>query len=224
MEIKPVELVRKPKPFDRDEAARAYDRSHSGQTPRPVFIREKGRLRVFQQDPAPFYEAGFREILATRMRGLPILNPRMNVKVLPFKRIGPHWFGVAVTPWSVQAVLACGEKARWKPVAAGAEIDIPLPSGPFTFLGVADSVLGQYLMCSLKSPVTDFADQAAAEAFAGVCLQLMLSKKKEDVPEDEPGEKLTPARPVKPAKSLSDPVTRRALFSDFTDGGADESH
>lgn len=220
MEIKPVELVRKPKPFDRDEAARAYDRSHTGQTPRPVFIREEGRLRVFQQDPAPFYEAGFREILATRMRGLPILNPRMNVKVLPFKQIGPHWFGVAVTPWSVQAVLACGDKARWKPVAAGAEIDIPLPSGPFTFLGVADSVLGQYLMCSLKSPVTDFADQAAAEAFAGVCLQLMLSKKKEDVPE----EKLTPARPVKPAKSLSDPVTRRALFSDFTDGGADESH
>ena len=106
MEIKPVELVRKPKPFDRDEAARAYDRSHTGQTPRPVFIREEGRLRVFQQDPAPFYEAGFREILATRMRGLPILNPRMNVKVLPFKRIGPHWFGVAVTPWSVQAVLA----------------------------------------------------------------------------------------------------------------------
>ena len=146
MEIKPVELVRKPKPFDRDEAARAYDRSHTGQTPRPVFIREEGRLRVFQQDPAPFYEAGFREILATRMRGLPILNPRMNVKVLPFKRIGPHWFGVAVTPWSVQAVLACGDKARWKPVAAGAEIDIPLPSGPFTFLGVADSVLGQYLM------------------------------------------------------------------------------
>lgn len=110
MEIKPVELVRKPKPFDRDEAARAYDRSHTGQTPRPVFIREEGRLRVFQQDPAPFYEAGFREILATRMRGLPILNPRMNVKVLPFKRIGPHWFGVAVTPWSVQAVLACGDQ------------------------------------------------------------------------------------------------------------------
>ena len=55
MEIKPVELVRKPKPFDRDEAARAYDRSHTGQTPRPVFIREEGRLRVFQQDPAPFY-------------------------------------------------------------------------------------------------------------------------------------------------------------------------
>ena len=58
MEIKPVELVRKPKPFDRDEAARAYDRSHTGQTPRPVFIREEGRLRDFQQIQATFNESG----------------------------------------------------------------------------------------------------------------------------------------------------------------------
>lgn len=160
-------------------------------------MKDAIRPRVFSSDPAIFFAAGFERIRQERMQGLDLLNPRLNVHALPFRRTGCHWIGVVVTPWSVAAVIACGDLNRWKRLPAGKPFDIPLAGGDFTFLSVRDTVLGEYLMCSLKSPVHEFADQAAADAFAKTCLAMMTTR---------PGTQQTPT--VEPPA-----LSRRALFT-----------
>ena len=203
MEERPVTLVRAPRPWNQGKAAEAYEKSHPA-APRSDFKPEEGRLRVFAADPAPFFAAGFEEVLQRRMKGLPIVSPHLAVRVLPFKCTGCHWIGAVVTPWSVQAVFACGDRTHWKSLPAGVTVDLKLAGGDFTFLCVKDSILGQYLMCSLKSPVHDFADQAAADAFAKTCLDLMTTKAADEA------EKPVKARQ---ASQLSAPISRRGLFT-----------
>lgn len=192
----PVTLISRPKAFDRDKAARAYEKEH----PEFAELRMKAmrarhagtQLRVFQNEPSQFFVNGMNEILATRMHGLPIVNPKLSVRARPFVKTSlengtPVWFGVIVTPWSVQAILAPAQRQGWKFVPAGAVDDVELEGGVFRFMSCADSTLGHYRMCSLKSPVFDFADQATADAFAAACLELMLGRRElVEEPEEEP--------------------------------------
>ena len=160
-------------------------------------MKDAIRPRVFSSDPMIFFASGFERIRRERMQGLDLLNPRLNVHVLPFRRTGCHWIGIVVTPWSVAAVIACGDLNRWRRLPAGKTFDISLAGGDFTFLSVRDTVLGEYLMCSLKSPVHEFADQAAADAFAKTCLQMMTTR---------PVTQKTPA-------GTTAALSRRALFT-----------
>ena len=155
------------------------------------------RLRVFTCDPSHFFAAGFERIRQERMQGLDLINPRLNVHASAFRRTGCHWIGTVVTPWSVVAVIACGDRKRWKSSAAGETLNVPLTGGDFTFLTVKDAVLGEYLLCALKSPVHDFADQAAADAFAETCLTMMTTK---------------PASPQAPSSEAAS-LTRRMFLS-----------
>ena len=202
MQDRPLDAAPTLRPRKPAEAAHQYEEKHPA-APR-LFEHLNGRLRVFATDPAPFFAAGLEEVLQRRMKSLPITATNLAVRVLPFKRTGCHWIGTAVTPWSVQAIFACGDKTHWKVLPAGVAVDLKLAGGEFTFLSVKDSILGQYLMCSLKSPVTDFADQAAADAFARVCLELMTTKG-----EKTPVASQSMPRESRPAAHMS----RRELFT-----------
>lgn len=110
----PVSFLRRPKPFDREAAMRAYEKEH----PEALEARMQAlknrhagtNLKIFSSDPQHFFEAGFTEILATRMAGLPIVNAKLSVAATPFVRIHidqtQAWIGVVVTPWAVMAILA----------------------------------------------------------------------------------------------------------------------
>lgn len=136
-------------------------------------MTDTGLLRSFSENPTAFFVNGFNAVLREKMQGLPILAPHLTVQAPPFVRVGTHWLGVVATPWSVVAVCACGNRSRWALHSAGTEYPVDLPGGRFTFLATADDVLGGALLCSLKSPVRDFEDDAAAAAFARTCLTLM---------------------------------------------------
>lgn len=165
--------------------------------------------RSFQTDPQPFFQAGFQKVLEKRMQGLPILAPHIRVRVLPFRRVDDKWLGVAVTPWSVQALLAPAQAKNWKRIRPGVNVDETLPGGDFTFLAVMDSILGEYRMCSLKSPVSDFEDQAAAETFAKVCMDLMSTPQQDAEEPEEEGIALKPAVPAPREGAMS----RRAFLT-----------
>lgn len=147
---------------------------------RRLMPTEISRLRVFANSPAAHFEAGFREIAQTRMKGLPILNPRVSVRAENFRRWGNDWIGTVTTPWAIIVVYACGCRESWVDVPAGAYRTLELPAGDFPFLGCRDDLLGDFLSLSLVSPITEFEDQAAAEAVARISLQTILT-----VPEDE---------------------------------------
>ena len=202
----------------------------------------EGRLRAFDQSPIDHFEAGFHTIHETRMKGLPILNPRLSVKADNFRRWGNDWIGTVVTPWSILVVLACGSRGGWVSVPAGATRMIELPGGDFPFLGCIDPILGEYQMLGLLSPLHEIEDQAAAEAIAAYAITEMLTvPESEKMDIEEQGIPLTPlvspvqgqkAIPIKavPTGSLqteepkkeSKPLSRRAFFRRFSGSEAKE--
>ncbi len=213
----PVRFERKPRPFDRVAAAREYERLHPEAVANRIAAARRAvagtRLRVFATDPASFFAQGLSQILATRMAGLPIINPTLNVSALPFKRIQDKWLGVAVTPWSIQAIIACADRTTWRFFPAGSVITERLPGGEFSFLSVVDSILGHYRMCSLKSPVFDIADQTTAEAFAKIALDLLCGIKKIQEPQQAEGISLVASPVQDPNRGINwkTPVNKRDI-------------
>lgn len=116
----------------------------------------------------------FEEILVSRMQGLPILNPRLSVETLPLQHYGNEWLGILITPWSMNLIVLPINSGDWRHVPGDA-FDRHFPYGNYRFqVGHADGI-GRYALCSLFSPMFEFADQAATQATAAAALQTLLA-------------------------------------------------
>lgn len=149
-------------------------------------------------------EEVFTAIQRERMVGLPILNPRLAVAAVAAQRLGADWLVVLVTPWCMNIMLlpddAAVEWADWK---LGEAVHRALPAGRFGFICGTDPALGCFLMCSLFSPMQEFADQEAALATAEAAARELMT---------------APAAAAQPQEPLR---SRRALFG--LAGGAEET-
>lgn len=124
-------------------------------------------------------EARFRTIAAERMAGLPILNAALGVKAVGMCDWQGEWLSALVTPWFLNLVLmpVTPERAAVEAgtrAEVGAKRIVALPAGSFEFIWSHDEVLGPFSMCSLFSPVLEFADQETAEAAAAAALAAVL--------------------------------------------------
>ena len=149
----------------------------------------------------------FEGIARTRMLGVPVLNPALSVQALGFERVpadaAPEGgdepaagAGVLITPWFMNLI--------WLPLqhqppsrAPGQSRKRPLGCETFDFMAAWDPVLGAYELCSLFSPMFDFADQAAASATAREVLKAL---------RPAPG----PTQPARPPPAT--PARRAFLF------------
>ena len=218
----PVSFLRRPKPFDREAAMRAYEKEH----PEALEARMQAlknrhagtNLKIFSSDPQRFFEAGFTEILATRMAGLPIVNAKLSVAATPFVRIHidqtQAWIGVVVTPWAVMAILAPALREGWRFVPAGGIEEIELAAGTFRFVACADSILGHYRSLSLKSPVFEFQDMVSAKAFAQTCLNLLIGREELREQAEPENRILSPQEPQ--PEPIKEKLTRRELLGRYT--------
>lgn len=121
---------------------------------------------VFLPDPAPRLEAGFAEILRTRMAGLPFVHPRLSVEAVAFAEWEGRWLGVMVTPWFVNLVLTPADPSRWNAAAPGKKAAYRFPAGIYEFVAARDELLGEYQSCALFSAPLDIADQDTARLIA----------------------------------------------------------
>lgn len=103
---------------------------------------------------------------AARMEGLGLVNPALEVEAIGFAPWEGRWLGVLLTPWFMNLVLTPCDPERWVALTPGAKRLHAFPAGEFEFIGASDDVLGDYRMCSLFSPVREFADQPTARAVA----------------------------------------------------------
>jgi [NiFe] hydrogenase assembly HybE family chaperone len=115
-------------------------------------------------------ERAFGHIQATRMQGLPFLNPALRVEAVGFRRFEGRWLGVLITPWFMNLMLLPDEPAAWRHVRYGDSLGYALPAGVFEFISALDPELGSYQTCSLFSPVFEFADQDGARLTAEAAL------------------------------------------------------
>lgn len=128
-------------------------------------------MRPWVQDPSPELETVFAHIARTRMADVPLCNAALRVEAIGF-RPGPggHWVGVMVTPWAINLLCLPRQAEHWPALPAGAKHDWGFPSGAYEFTVAEESSLGAYHLCSLFSPVLEFAshDQAQLTARAAV--------------------------------------------------------
>jgi [NiFe] hydrogenase assembly HybE family chaperone len=152
-------------------------------------------LKRYATDPARHLETVFRDIERTRMGGLPILNTSLAVEATGFTPWQGHWLGALITPWFLNLVLVPGAQGEWPGATEGERIIRQLPAGDCGFYGCFEPVIGEFHASSVCSPMSRFADQAAARAEAQRSLNAWLA-----VPE-----------PAEPAASATDEQRRAFL-------------
>jgi len=141
--------------------------------------------------------AHFRYISDERMRGLPIVNPRLDVEAVGFREFDEHQLGILITPWFMNLVLLPAND-DWSELKQGDKVEVSLPSEDFEFTVCCDDALpDRYLSAILFRTVMDFTDQSMARDVAREIAERIF------VPKDEKANAGPPPRPV----------SRRALLS-----------
>lgn len=154
-------------------------------------------------------EDAFRVIECTRMQGLPMLHPGLQVEALGFAPLvcaqpepeaepqafdGRAALGILITPWFMNLILLPQDDAP--ALAVGRVRACVIGGARFEFIGAHEESFGAYAICSLFSPMFEFADHAAARATAEEVLK-MLRAVAEPAPSPEPEE--VPALPSRRA-------------------------
>jgi [NiFe] hydrogenase assembly HybE family chaperone len=103
---------------------------------------------------------------AQRMHGLGLVNPALTVEAVAFGPWEDRWLGVMVTPWFMNLALLPRNPGETPPLKVGAKRQYAFPAGVFEFIGASDPAVGDFEMCSLFSPMDEFADQATARLVA----------------------------------------------------------
>jgi [NiFe] hydrogenase assembly HybE family chaperone len=121
-------------------------------------------------------ETTFNEILAKRMRDLPVVNVELSVQAIGFNRFNEDWLGILITPWFMNLMLLPGSNSAWREQQPGTKIEKHFPYGAFDFTLGSETQLGTYALCSLFSPMFQFESQAAALTAAQAALQGLLAE------------------------------------------------
>lgn len=126
-------------------------------------------------------ERRYKVIAAERMAGLPIMNSALDVRAAGVRTWQHQWITALVTPWFLNLVmLPANPPVVREPgagtIKVGAKQIVALPGGSFEFIGSHDEELGAYAMCSLFSPVFEFADQDTAVAAAEAALSAVMEE------------------------------------------------
>jgi len=118
-------------------------------------------------------ETVFRDIAAHRMQGVPLLHGGLRVQAVGFARTEDAALatGVLVTPWFMSLLRLPLHRV---PLLGLGEVGtVRIGAHRLGFIGAFDPALGAYEMCSLASPMWEFADQAAAVATAREVLAVL---------------------------------------------------
>lgn len=120
-------------------------------------------------------EQVFKSIQRHRMTDVPLLNPKLTVQALSFRKFQEEWVGILITPWFMNLLLMPGLSSTWRDRPAGEKINYRFPNGEFVFTIAREAQLGVYAACSLFSPMFQFSEQAVAVTAAQAALQELFS-------------------------------------------------
>jgi [NiFe] hydrogenase assembly HybE family chaperone len=118
------------------------------------------------ENPASVLEDAFRAVYEERMQGLPFINPALSVEAIDVSPWNGHWLGVLITPWFMNLMLLPDDDAAWPALRPGEKCEQSFPAGVFEFIAGREDTLGEYLACSLFSPMFEFADHETARLTA----------------------------------------------------------
>ncbi|MFT3957463.1 MAG: [NiFe]-hydrogenase assembly chaperone HybE [Piscinibacter sp.] len=117
-------------------------------------------------------QQAFDHIARTRMAGLPLNNPRLEVATVDFRadEDGNFALGVLVTPWCMN-LLRLPLRDDQDVLGVGITGTRDIGERRFDFIGAHEPGLGPFEASSLFSPMFEFANRAAALATAQEALK-----------------------------------------------------
>ncbi len=133
----------------------------------------------------------YENIRVTRMVGVPILNEKIKVQAVGFREWNQHVLGVLITPWFMNLMLLPTENTSWDGFKFGSKHSYTFEAGAFEFILGEEEDLGQYMSCSMFSPMFDFENhQAAVETAEAIVSGMFKIENKEelgseDLPNDD---------------------------------------
>ena len=126
------------------------------------------------QQKVVILESVFNRIYKERMADVPIINDKIEVKAIAFQRWQTSYIGVMITPWFMNLIMLPGETENWDDKRELSSSTYTFPSGNYEFLTGFEPDIGKYQMCSLFSPMFEFAENnAAIETAEAVITELM---------------------------------------------------
>ncbi|MCO7509191.1 hydrogenase-2 assembly chaperone [Serratia fonticola] len=130
----------------------------------------------FQLNPSALLETAFQAIADGEMQDLPFFQPQIPVRACGFQLFEQQWVGTILTPWMLSLLVLPGPEQVWQPHAVGDKLALSLPCGSVRFIVGEIAGCGQYLACSLMSPLDRHlgADQALALAQQSARMALSL--------------------------------------------------
>jgi [NiFe] hydrogenase assembly HybE family chaperone len=112
----------------------------------------------------------FRHVARTRMNGVPIVNPAIQVEAVGFEHTAERCLGALITPWFINLILLPGAGEDWRDRPIGSVQQHQFASGSYPFRLACGEPFGRYQACSLLSPVLEIPDQQTAVRFARAAL------------------------------------------------------
>jgi [NiFe] hydrogenase assembly HybE family chaperone len=126
----------------------------------------------------------YRDIHRGAMRDVPICNDALEVEPIGFRDFSDHIVGVIVTPWFASLVATPREARDAAPFAPDGRIALRFPAGEVEMTVSALDGFGPIATCSLFSPMTEFADHAAAQLAVRAALDALFDSHLHDAPRE----------------------------------------
>lgn len=115
------------------------------------------------QSPAELVERVFQHIHQQEMAQMSFCRDDLNVTVSPFQCVDGQWTGVVFTPWMLSLMIFPGPDDIWPRRQVTSKLGIKLAGSDYLFNVGEHEELGQYLSCSLMSPIKGVACQQEAD-------------------------------------------------------------
>ena len=118
----------------------------------------------FATSPASVLEEKYQQVYLQEMKGLPICNDDIKVEAVDFQLWEGHWVGVLITPWFTNLLIIRQKDQDWPEFKLGKynQQEIIFPAGAIKFTPRFEPEIGQYLCCSLVSPMNEVASHEKA--------------------------------------------------------------
>jgi [NiFe] hydrogenase assembly HybE family chaperone len=115
-------------------------------------------LKGFDENPSSLIQTVFEDIHQTTMKSMPFCKSNISVKVSELQQIDGQWVGAILTPWMLSLLIFPSHNNHWIKREITSKVGISLANGDYTFVVGEHEQLGQYLSCSLLSPIEGIND------------------------------------------------------------------
>lgn len=129
----------------------------------------------FAACPAARLEAAFQKVADAQMRNLPFYRPHIPLRACGFTLFEQQWLGCVLTPWMLSLLVLPGPNQTWPKRPVGEKLALRLPCGDVRFIVGEMAGCGQYLACSLMSPLDPHLSASDALALAENSARMALS-------------------------------------------------